>query len=113
MNVKKSVTIFRIISFVWAAVIIATALITHAWVVTAVFGVVVWAAAGVYYARLQYSVDGGIMTISSGVLFRRERIVPLEKVLVITNIRLGRECLLSVLTLSGCRVIVPGEVLRE
>lgn len=93
--------------------IIAAALTTRAWVVTAIFGGIVWAAAGAYYARLQYKVDGGIMTISSGVLFRRERIVPLEKVLVITNIRLGRECLLSVLTLSGCRVIVPGEVVRE
>lgn len=88
-------------------------MVTELWLSTAAFGICVWAAAALYYARLQYSVDGGIMTISSGVLFRRERIVPLEKVLVITNIRLGRECLLSVLTLPGCRVIVPGEVVRE
>lgn len=64
----------------------------------------------VYYAKIQYRIEKGILTISSGLLFRRERIVPLEKVLVVTNVKFGRECVLSVLTLSGSTVIVFAEI---
>lgn len=110
MNVKKSVTIFRIFSFVWAAAILSAAMITNLWFVTAVFGSMVWIAMAVYYAKIQYRIEKGILTISSGLLFRRERIVPLEKVLVVTNVKFGRECVLSVLTLSGSTVIVFAEI---
>lgn len=107
MNVKKSFTIFKILSFLWlVTTVVLTTLFAQYWLVYAAFGGLALAVCSLYFAKLSYRTNGNILTISSGILFRKERFVPLEKVLIKTKLCLGRECLLTILTFSGGRVIV-------
>lgn len=111
MNVKKTFTIFIIFSALWfTAGFVLTAFLRLNWLYSGIFAIGIWCVAFAYFHRLSYAIEEEILKISSGILFRRERIVPLEMVLIRTKISVKGKCLLTVLTLSGGRVIVFADV---
>lgn len=110
MNVKKSFTIFIIFSFLWFAMSAIMAVSGLNWLCTAVCAVAAWSVFFAYFCRISYVVEGGVLKISSGILFRRERIVPLEIVHIRTKISVRGHCLLTILAFSGGNVAVFADV---
>lgn len=64
-----------------------------------------------YYYRLEYSVSGGALKISSGIIFRKHRLIPPENVLWELRLTLPPlwNSAMVVLHTSGGRTVIFGE----
>ncbi|MGN0680253.1 MAG: hypothetical protein ACI4JS_11360 [Oscillospiraceae bacterium] len=76
------------------------------WYIWVIVGVVLWGAFAVYFRTISYDLRNGILRITSGVLFKRERILRVKEVLMTTRVALAGKLLFTVATFSGGRVVL-------
>lgn len=107
---KKSRLFFWVISGLWgAAAAAAIWIFPEMWYIWAITGAAVWGAYALYFRAIAYELRNGILRISSGVLFKRERILRVKEILMTTRVALAGRLLFTVATFSGGRVVVFAE----
>lgn len=104
---KKSRFFFLVISVLWgAAVAVSICFFQKMWYIWAIVGAAVWGVYAVYFRTIAYDLRNGILRISSGVLFKRERILRVKEILMTTRVALAGKLLFTVATFSGGRVVL-------
>lgn len=107
---KKSRFFFWMIMVLWGVAIAAVLLIFpgiwYIWIIAGAAAGGAWAA---YFRSIAYSLKSGILRISSGFLFKRERILPEKEILMTTRVALAGKLLFTVAAFSGGRVVLFAE----
>ena len=100
------------LSFVLLVVGIASALIAgYLWVVAAAAAMLhlLWS---VYYFRLRYTIRDNTLFIDSGLLFRRQRAIPLDNMLwqTVIMVPFSRRAIATVIHTAGGWVVIFAEL---
>lgn len=107
---KKSRFFFWLILVLWGAAVAAVLLIfPKIWYIWIIAGAAVWGVWTAYFGSIAYDLRSGILRISSGFLFKRERILPEKEILMTTRVALAGKLLFTVATFSGGRVVLFAE----
>ena len=115
-TVTKNWTIFRLAA---AALLILCAVIVlifpgSVYITAAAFIIlfVIWL---LYYYRLEYSISAGTLRISSGLFFRKHRLLPAENILWELRLSLPpfHRTALMILHTSGGRIVIFGDYSTE
>lgn len=107
---KKSRFFFWVISVLWGTAVASSIwFIPKMWYIWAIIGAAVWGVYAVHFRTIAYDLRNGILTITSGVLFKRERILCVKEVLMTTRVALAGKLLFTVATFSGGRVVLFAE----
>ncbi len=110
MNMKKSRFFFCVIMVLCIAAAAAAILIfPKKWYIWVIAGAAVGGAWAAYFRSIAYNVRGGILRISSGFLFKRERVLPEKEILMTTRVALAGKLLFTVAAFSGGRVVLFAE----
>ena len=112
ITVKKSWSMFRLTeSALWVLCAGICALFPGSIAMTLAASLLLSAIWTIYYYRLEYSNSHGVLKISSGILFRKHRLLPPENVLWETRLLLPPFKRSSIVTLhtSGGRAVIFGE----
>ncbi len=93
-----------------AAVFLMFPRMWYIWTIAGAAAAGVWTA---YFRAIEYDLRGGILRISSGFLFKRERILPQKEILMTTRVALAGKLLFTVAAFSGGRVVLFAEYSAE
>ncbi|MGN1111140.1 MAG: hypothetical protein ACI4QY_05760 [Oscillospiraceae bacterium] len=104
---KKSAVVFEISSLVWGISLLGVIWIfPKAWFFILVVGAALWGWWGAYFKSVSYEVRRDNLRISSGILFRKERFLPFEEILMTKRAEAAGKTLFTVAYFSGGRVLL-------
>ena len=104
---KKSAVFFGISSLVWViAVLGAIWIFPKAWFFILVVGATLMGWWGAYFKSVSYEIKGDNLRILSGILFRKERVLPLREILMTKRTEAAGKTLFTVVYFSGGRVVI-------
>lgn len=104
---KKSAVFFGISSLVWGiAVLGAIWIFPKAWFFILAVGAALWGVWAAYFKSVSYEVRADNLRISSGILFRKERVLPFGEILITKRAAVADKTLFTVVYFSGGRVVI-------
>ena len=76
----------------------------------AVVGILTAALWNLYFHTIKYEVNDEILTIKSGIFFRKTKIIPLKKILLKSSYSIGKTVFLTIIRTAGSFAVVFGEI---
>ena len=72
-----------------------------------IFTAVLW---NLYFRTIKYEVSDEILTIKSGIFFKKTKIIPLDKILLKSSYAVGKAVFLTIIRTAGSFAVIFGEL---
>jgi len=107
MVMKKSRVFLAVSSVLWGIIVLlAVWAFPKLWFIWAIAGAALWAAGFWHFQTITYELSNENIRITSGFLFKRERVLPKKEILMTARFALAGRLLFTVVYFSGGRVIL-------
>lgn len=64
----------------------------------------------IYFYTIKYEISDEILTIKSGIIFRKTKIIPLKKILLKSSYSIGKTVFLTIIRTAGSFAVIFGEL---
>ena len=63
-----------------------------------------------YFLTIKYEINDEILTIKSGIFFKKTKIIPLKKILLKSSYSVGKTVFLTIIRTAGSLAVIYGEL---
>lgn len=63
-----------------------------------------------YFRTIKYEINDEILTIKSGIFFKKTKIIPLKKILLKSSYSVGKNVFLTIIRTAGSLAVIFGEL---
>ena len=79
-------------------------------IILAAVGIFTAVLCNLYFRTIKYEVSNEILTIKSGIFFKKTKIIPLKKILLKSTYSVGKTVFLTIIRTAGSFAVVFGEI---
>lgn len=79
-------------------------------IISAAVGILTAVLWNLYFHTIKYEINDEILTIKSGIFFKKTKIIPLKKILLKSSYSVGKTVFLTIIRTAGSFGVVFGEI---
>ena len=100
-------TMFIIFVFVLGVIVFENLFTKIILAAVGVLTAIIWI---LYFNTIKYEINEEILTINSGIFFKKTKIIPLKKILLKSSYSVGKTVFLTIIRTAGSFAVIFGEI---